>query len=121
MLGATSSRVSFSLLLHQPPLNDSCSIVVIPRRGLIGKWLNPFPFNSKEHIAIVIMANAAATSALATEVVGVQRLWYKTSPGPGNSIFLMLSSQLLGESITISKESLTFQSALRAFASRTTL
>ncbi|KAL9618812.1 MAG: hypothetical protein Q9160_006535 [Pyrenula sp. 1 TL-2023] len=45
------------------------------------------------------MANAAATSALATEVVGVQRLWYKTSPGPANSIFLMLSSQLLGISI----------------------
>lgn len=28
--------------------------LVIPKGGFIGKWLNPHPFNSKEHLAIVM-------------------------------------------------------------------
>ncbi|CDW97770.1 hypothetical protein, partial [Sporisorium scitamineum] len=31
---------------------------VIPRKGLIGKYFNPFPFNLKEHSAITLMASA---------------------------------------------------------------
>ena len=27
--------------------------VLIPRKGIL-KWLNPFPFNQKEHVAILI-------------------------------------------------------------------
>jgi OPT family small oligopeptide transporter len=68
---------------------------VIPRRGFF-RYLNPSPFNKKENAFIVIMASAAATSALGTEVLAVQRLFYNINPNPGSSIFLLFSSQLLG-------------------------
>ena len=50
--------------------------LIIPRKGWIGKWFNPHPFNKKEHAAIVIMASAAVSTPLATEVLAVQRLYY---------------------------------------------
>ncbi|EIM81122.1 OPT oligopeptide transporter [Stereum hirsutum FP-91666 SS1] len=67
----------------------------IPRRGVF-RYLNPFPFNKKENAFIVIMAGAAANSALGTEVLAVQRLYYNITPNAGASIFLLFSSQLLG-------------------------
>ncbi|KAF8959502.1 OPT oligopeptide transporter protein-domain-containing protein [Flammula alnicola] len=70
----------------------------IPRRGIL-RYLNPHPFNKKENAFIVIMSSAAATSALATEVLAVQRLFYNITPNPGASIFLLFSSQLLGYGI----------------------
>lgn len=48
---------------------------------------------------IVIMASAAANSALGTEVLAVQRLFYNITPNPGASIFLLFSSQLIGYGI----------------------
>ncbi|KAI0058142.1 OPT superfamily oligopeptide transporter [Artomyces pyxidatus] len=68
---------------------------LIPRRGWL-RYLNPGPFNKKENALIVIMASAAANSALGTEVLAVQRLYYNITPNPGASIFLLFSSQLLG-------------------------
>ena len=68
----------------------------IPRKGVIGSWFNPFPFNSKEHAFIVIMASAAATNAVSTEILAAQRLYYNMDPSPGAAIFLVISSQLLG-------------------------
>ncbi|VDC00489.1 unnamed protein product [Peniophora sp. CBMAI 1063] len=68
---------------------------VIPSRGVF-RYLNPGPFNKKENAFIVIMASAAANSALGTEVLAVQRLYYNTTPNPAASIFLLFSSQLLG-------------------------
>jgi OPT family oligopeptide transporter len=72
---------------------------IIPRRGAIGRWLNPGPFNSKEHAAIVIMSSAAATAAVATEILAAQKLYYDMDPSPGAAIFLVISSQLLGYGI----------------------
>ncbi|CAK5278568.1 unnamed protein product [Mycena citricolor] len=62
-------------------------------------WLNPHPFNKKENAFIVIMSSAAATSALGTEVLAVQRLYYNITPNPAASIFLLFSSQLAGYGI----------------------
>ncbi|KAG1875137.1 OPT oligopeptide transporter [Suillus tomentosus] len=70
----------------------------IPRHGLL-RYLNPGPFNKKENAFIIIMASAAANSALATEVLAVQRLYYNITPNAGSSIFLLFSSQLLGYGI----------------------
>jgi hypothetical protein len=70
-------------------------LALIPRVG-IGRFLNPFPFNSKEHAFIVIMASAAATNAVSTEILAAQRLYYNMDPSPGAAIFLVISSQLLG-------------------------
>ncbi|KAF8071803.1 OPT oligopeptide transporter protein-domain-containing protein [Lyophyllum atratum] len=71
---------------------------VIPSHGIF-RYLNPHPFNKKENAFIVIMASAAANSALGTEVLAVQRLFYNITPNPGASIFLLFSSQLLGYGI----------------------
>ncbi|KAJ6576655.1 OPT oligopeptide transporter [Mycena vulgaris] len=61
---------------------------VLPSRG--------HPFNKKGNAFIVIMAGAAANSALATEVLVVQRLYYEITPNPAASIFLLFSSQRAG-------------------------
>jgi hypothetical protein len=88
---------------------------VIPRWGWF-RYLNPVctycsplldlftrrkkgPFNKKENAFIVIMASAAANSALGTEVLAVQRLYYNITPNGAASVFLLFSSQLLGYGI----------------------
>ncbi|KAH8115217.1 OPT oligopeptide transporter protein-domain-containing protein [Phellopilus nigrolimitatus] len=68
---------------------------LIPSRGWF-RYLNPGPFNKKENAMIVIMASAAANSALGTEVLAVQRLFYNITPNPAASIFLLFSSQMIG-------------------------
>ncbi|KAI1003041.1 hypothetical protein K3495_g5166 [Podosphaera aphanis] len=70
--------------------------VLLPSNGFIGKWLNPHSFNSKEHIAILIMAHSASGAAYATEVLAAQKLYYGIVPNTIVAILLLLSSQLLG-------------------------
>ncbi|KAJ5186100.1 Oligopeptide transporter OPT superfamily [Penicillium cf. griseofulvum] len=68
----------------------------IPRRGVIGHFLNPFPWNRKEHTAAVIMASAASVSALSTEALAVQKLYYGGYPNAAAGVFITISSQLIG-------------------------
>ncbi|KAK8090769.1 OPT oligopeptide transporter protein-domain-containing protein [Apiospora phragmitis] len=72
---------------------------LIPRRGWLGRFLNPHPFNSKEHAAILIMSSTAAHSAKATQVLAVQKLWYHQLPHTAICILLIFSSQCLGYGI----------------------
>ncbi|MCJ1378457.1 hypothetical protein MMC17_001556 [Xylographa soralifera] len=72
---------------------------IIPRWGLVGRFLNPGPFNSKEHAAIVIMASAAAAAPVATEILAAQKLYYNMDPPAAAAVFLVISSQLLGYGI----------------------
>lgn len=71
----------------------------IPRKGRIGRFLNPHPFNVKEHLAIVIMANSASISSLGIEVLAVERLFYGAKLNGAISVFLLFSSQFLGYGI----------------------
>jgi OPT family small oligopeptide transporter len=85
---------------------------LIPRRGWL-KYLNPHPFNAKEHAAIYIMASSASAGTLATEVLAVQRLWYNTSLNSAIGIFICFSSQLLGYGfVGILRSSLIFPSKM---------
>jgi OPT family oligopeptide transporter len=68
----------------------------IPRWGPVGRFLNPGPFNMKEHAAIVIMASAASNSAVSTLVIAAQKLYYGGYPDKGASIFITIASQLIG-------------------------
>ncbi|PYH47645.1 OPT family oligopeptide transporter [Aspergillus saccharolyticus JOP 1030-1] len=52
----------------------------IPRRGVIGRLLNPGPFNSKELATIALMSSAATQSAMATEALSAQELFYVAIP-----------------------------------------
>ena len=69
---------------------------IIPKGGFIGRWFNPHSFNSKEHLAIVIMSSSASSAAYATEVLATQKLYYGIIPSAIVAILLLLSSQLLG-------------------------
>ncbi|KAJ5832835.1 peptide transporter MTD1 [Penicillium riverlandense] len=71
----------------------------IPRIGWLGNFLNPGPFNSKEHAAIALMASAAGQSALATQALAAQQLFYGGYPSHAAGIFITLSSQLIGYGI----------------------
>jgi hypothetical protein len=70
--------------------------VAIPRRGAIGRFLNPGPFNMKEHAAITLMASAASQSALATEALAAQDLFYGGYPSKVAGVFIVITSQLIG-------------------------
>ncbi|CAO3695028.1 hypothetical protein G6F70_002764 [Rhizopus microsporus] len=62
-------------------------------------WLNPGPFNYKEHTCIYIMVSSANTSAYGTLVLSTQQLFYSNTPGPAGSIFFLLATQLVGYGI----------------------
>jgi OPT family oligopeptide transporter len=72
------------------------AMAAIPRYGVIGRWLNPHDFNSKEHLAIIVMSGSASGAAYATEVLATQKLYYNVVPSTTVAILLLLSSQLLG-------------------------
>ncbi|PCH44089.1 peptide transporter MTD1, partial [Wolfiporia cocos MD-104 SS10] len=61
-------------------------------------FMNPGPFNIKEHVASQIMANTAATAAQACFVFASDDLFYGITVNvcPGNAIFTLLASQLIG-------------------------
>ncbi|KAJ6256139.1 hypothetical protein Dda_8974 [Drechslerella dactyloides] len=72
------------------------AMALIPPWGPIGRFLNPGPWNQKEHIFATIIGSSAAVCALATEQLAVQNLYYDESPNAASSIFLLFSSQCLG-------------------------
>ena len=65
----------------------------IPRWGAIGRFLNPGPFNMKEHAAIVIMASSASVGATSALVIAAQKLYYGGYPNQGGAIFITMSTQ----------------------------
>ncbi|KAI0730217.1 OPT oligopeptide transporter [Fomitopsis betulina] len=64
--------------------------------GPIWNWLNPGPFNLKEHVAAQIMSNTASNAATACFVFASDDLFYGITINPGNAIFTLLASQLIG-------------------------
>src|SRR3981189_2195505 len=67
--------------------------LLIPRWGPVGRFLNPGPFNHKEHAAIVIMASSASVSATSTLVVAAQKLFYSGYPNQGGAVFITMATQ----------------------------
>ncbi|KIJ51977.1 hypothetical protein M422DRAFT_776315 [Sphaerobolus stellatus SS14] len=59
-------------------------------------FMNPGPFNIKEHVAAQIMANTAAGAALACFVFAADDLFYNITVNAGNAIFTLFASQLMG-------------------------
>lgn len=70
--------------------------MLIPRNSRFGRFLNPGTFGQKEHVFVVIMASSAATSALGTEQLAVQALYYNQQPNAASAIFMLFSSQCIG-------------------------
>lgn len=65
----------------------------IPRWGPVGRFLNPGPFNMKEHAAIVIMASSASVGATSALVIAAQKLYYGGYPNQGGAIFITMATQ----------------------------
>ncbi|KAJ6456278.1 peptide transporter MTD1 [Mycena vitilis] len=63
------------------------------------RFMNPGPFNLKEHVAITIFASTAAGSALAISVFAADDLYYGIQPNAGVGIFTLIGSQLMGYGI----------------------
>ncbi|KZT11109.1 OPT oligopeptide transporter [Laetiporus sulphureus 93-53] len=60
------------------------------------RFMNPGPFNIKEHVAAQILANTAAAAAQACFVFASDDLFYGITINPGDAIFTLLASQLIG-------------------------
>ncbi|EIN12728.1 OPT oligopeptide transporter [Punctularia strigosozonata HHB-11173 SS5] len=71
---------------------------LLPSRGWF-RYLNPGPFNIKEHAAIVMMASTASSVAVAMEVIAALDLFYDIHLNAAAALFQMFSSQMLGYGI----------------------
>ncbi|CCM00442.1 uncharacterized protein FIBRA_02474 [Fibroporia radiculosa] len=71
---------------------------IIPSHGY-WKYLNPGPFNIKEHTIIVIMASTASTVAVAMEVIAALNLFYDIRLNGAVAIFQIFASQMIGYGI----------------------
>ncbi|KAG6907869.1 hypothetical protein DXG01_007083 [Tephrocybe rancida] len=60
------------------------------------RFMNPGPFNLKEHVAITIMASTASASATAISIFAAQDLYYNVRPNAAVGIFTLIGSQLIG-------------------------
>ncbi|KAJ2918838.1 hypothetical protein MD484_g1624, partial [Candolleomyces efflorescens] len=63
------------------------------------RFMNPGPFNIKEHVAITIFASTAADSALAISIFAADDLFYNIQPNAAVGIFTLIGSQLMGYGI----------------------
>ena len=50
---------------------------MVPSVTVFGVPLNPGPFSIKEHVLITIMATVGASSAYATDIVAVQKVYVR--------------------------------------------
>ncbi|PPQ78774.1 hypothetical protein CVT25_010647 [Psilocybe cyanescens] len=71
----------------------------MPDIAVFGFPVNPGPFTIKEHVLITIMASVGATSAYATDIVAVQRVYYNQVYNFGFQWMIIMSTQLIGFSI----------------------
>ncbi|KAF8814983.1 OPT superfamily oligopeptide transporter [Phlegmacium glaucopus] len=70
-------------------------MAAMPRTGL-WRYINPGPFNIKEHTVIVIMASTAASVAVAMEIIAALDLFYDIRLNPAVAVFSIFSTQMLG-------------------------
>lgn len=73
--------------------------IVVPKKWRIGKcYLNPGPFNVKEHALITIMSNVSfgGGAAYATDILLAQNRFYKLDFGWGFDLLLIWSTQCIG-------------------------
>ncbi|VDC07714.1 unnamed protein product [Peniophora sp. CBMAI 1063] len=63
------------------------------------RYLNPGPFNIKEHTVIVIMSSTASTVAIAMEIIAALDLFYDIQLNAAVGIFQIFASQMIGYGI----------------------
>ncbi|KAJ7510418.1 OPT oligopeptide transporter [Mycena galericulata] len=71
---------------------------VIPSHGY-WRYLNPGPFNIKEHTAIVIMSGTASNVATGMEIIAALDLFYDINLNAAVAIFQIFATQMVGYGI----------------------
>ncbi|KAI0819456.1 OPT oligopeptide transporter [Trametes gibbosa] len=71
---------------------------IMPSSGY-WRYLNPGPFNIKEHTIIVIMSSTASTVAVAMEIIAALDLFYNIKLNAAVAIFQIFASQMIGYGI----------------------
>ncbi|CDO73896.1 hypothetical protein BN946_scf185016.g53 [Trametes cinnabarina] len=71
---------------------------MLPTKGY-WRYLNPGPFNIKEHTVIVIMSSTASTVAVAMEIIAALDLFYNIKLNAAVAIFQIFASQMIGYGI----------------------
>ncbi|KAJ3509706.1 hypothetical protein NLJ89_g5072 [Agrocybe chaxingu] len=71
------------------------AMAALPRQGF-WRYLNPGPFNIKEHTVIVIMSSTAASVAVAMEIIAALDLFYDLRLNSAVAIFSIFSTQMIG-------------------------
>ncbi|KAG9219680.1 hypothetical protein CCMSSC00406_0005998 [Pleurotus cornucopiae] len=71
---------------------------IIPRAGYF-RWLNPGPFNVKEHAFIVIMSSTASSVAIGMEIIAALDLFYDLRLNAAVALFQIFATQMLGYGI----------------------
>ncbi|KAF9966819.1 hypothetical protein BGZ73_000833, partial [Actinomortierella ambigua] len=59
-------------------------------------FMNPGPFNIKEHVLISLTANVCAVPAYAVDITVIQKVWYKEDFGFLANFLLVLCTQMVG-------------------------
>ncbi|KAG0267864.1 hypothetical protein DFQ27_008044 [Actinomortierella ambigua] len=59
-------------------------------------FMNPGPFNIKEHVLISLTANVCASPAYAVDITVIQKVWYKEDFGFLANFLLVLCTQMVG-------------------------
>jgi len=72
---------------------------LLPDVRICGYELNPGPFSIKEHVLVTIMATVGATTAYATDIIAVQRVFYGQNWSFLYKWLLVMSTQLIGFSM----------------------
>lgn len=70
-------------------------MALLPNKGF-WRYINPGPFNIKEHTAIVICASTASVTAEAISIVAVMNLFYNIDLNAGVAIIQTWATQCIG-------------------------
>ncbi|KII95301.1 hypothetical protein PLICRDRAFT_34142 [Plicaturopsis crispa FD-325 SS-3] len=71
---------------------------VMPSHGY-WRYLNPGPFNLKEHTIIVIMSSTASNVAVGMEIIAALDLFYGLTLNPAVAVFQIFATQMIGYGI----------------------
>ena len=71
----------------------------VPKVKVFGISINPGQFTVKEHVLITVMGTVGATSAYATDIIAVQRVFYNQNYNFSYQWMVVMSTQLIGFSI----------------------
>ncbi|KAL7415982.1 OPT oligopeptide transporter protein-domain-containing protein [Mrakia frigida] len=91
---------SFFVILSSYPLGNAMARFLPNRRVRFLGELNPGPFSIKEHLLVGVFASSGGSAAYASDILAILSLYYKTELGAIAGVTLLLTTQLIGFSLS---------------------